>query len=360
MKNNRIIKILQWCIGGMLVLLIGVGSILSPLGTYTVHAASVQIRDAAGVLDGDQVRSTASQLSHPVSISTVRTFEGPKSDFNRNTEQALTGQDAIALGISVEQRYLAIVAGKQAGLSAEQIVQAREAFAQAYGGNAGAHGNHTAATLAALESLQASLGNGGADGIANPLQLVGRVLSNPLTWILLILVLTGISLFILRRLAGPRNAMIPVMGMPWRQRPGPKDEYGRSIDPDSGYVSQRFGSPPSYGSGYDSNGYVGRPMYSPGYPPQGGINSWMAGGLGALGGGFLGYELGRMAGEKEQQTQSENSMNTDTITPLSQGGYESGMSYPADTSGEGPDFGGFGTEGVDFGGGGDFSGGGDW
>ena len=101
-------------------------------------------------------------------------------------------------------------------------------------------------------------------------------------------------------------------------------------------------------------------MYSPGYPPQGGINPWMAGGLGALGGGFLGYELGRMAGEKEQQTQSENSMNTDTITPLSQGGYESGMSYPADTSGEGPDFGGFGTEGVDFGGGGDFSGGGDW
>jgi len=154
--------------------------------------------------------------------------------------------------------------------------------------------------------------------------------------------------------------MIPVMGMPWRQRPGPKDEYGRSIDPDSGYVSQRFASPPSYGSGYDSNGYVGRPMYSPGYPPQGGINPWMAGGLGALGGGFLGYELGRMAGEKEQQTQSEHSMNTDTITPLSQGGYESGMSYSADTSGEGPDFGGFGTEGVDFGGGGDFSGGGDW
>ena len=53
MKNNRIIKILQWCIGGMLVLLIGVDSILSPLGTHTVHAASVQIRDAAGVLDGD-------------------------------------------------------------------------------------------------------------------------------------------------------------------------------------------------------------------------------------------------------------------------------------------------------------------
>jgi hypothetical protein len=360
MKNNRIVKTLQWCMGGMLVLLIGVGGILSPLGTRTVHASSVQIRDDASVLDRDQMRSTASQLSLPVSISTVRTFEGPKSDFIRNTEQALTGQDAIALGIGVEQRYLAIVAGKQVGLSAEQIVQAREAFAQAYGGNAGANSNYTAATLAALESLQASLGNGSADGIANPLQLVGRVLSNPLTWLLLILALTGISLFVLRRFSGPRNAMDPVMGMPWQQSPGPKDEYGRSIDPDTGYVSQRYGSLPSYGSGYDPNGYVGRPMYNPGYPPQGGMNPWMAGGLGALGGGFLGYELGRMAGEQEQQPQSENSMNPDTITPLSQGGYESGMSYPADAFEEGPDFGGLGAEGADFGGGGDFSGGVDW
>jgi len=65
------------------------------------------------------------------------TFSGPKSDFIRSTEQALTGQDAIAIGISVEQRYLAIVAGKQADLNAEQIEQARQAFAKAYGGNAG-------------------------------------------------------------------------------------------------------------------------------------------------------------------------------------------------------------------------------
>ena len=69
---------LQWCIGGMLILLIGVGGILSPLCTHTAHAAIIQIKDDAGILDGDQVRSTASQLSHPVSISTLRTFEGSK------------------------------------------------------------------------------------------------------------------------------------------------------------------------------------------------------------------------------------------------------------------------------------------
>src|SRR5438105_5489325 len=183
MKNNRIVRTLQLGIGGMLMLLIGVSSILLPLGINTVQAASMQIKDDAKVLDVDQVHSTASKLSHPVSISTMRTFNGPKSDFVRSTEQALTDQNAIAIGISVEQRYLAIVAGRQAGLNAEQIEQARQAFAKAYGSNAGANGNYTGATLADLQSLQASLGN---DGIRNPLPSSGSVLSNPLTWLLLL------------------------------------------------------------------------------------------------------------------------------------------------------------------------------
>jgi hypothetical protein len=361
MKNNRIVKTLRRCIGGMLILLIGLGAILLPLSANQAHAASVQVKDDARVLDVDQVRSKASQLSHPVSISTVPTFDGPKSDFIRNTQQALTGQDAIAIGISVEQRYLAIVAGKQVGLNAEQTVEARQAFAQAYGSNAGANGNYTAATLAALQSLQASLGTGSADGIANPLQSLGGVLSNPLTWLLLLLALTGTSFFVLRRFSGQQNTMNPTMGMPWQERPGPKDEYGR-VDPDPGYGQSGYGRPPYSGSGYDPNGYYGRPMYGPGYPPQGGVNPWVAGGMGALGGGLLGYGLGRMAGEHEQQAQGADSMNPDTITPLSQGNYDPGMNYPVGSleSGNGPDFGGFGGEGADFGGGGDFGSGSDW
>ena len=358
MQQNRIVRILQWGIGGMLILLLGLGTILLPLSTHTVHAASVQIKDDARVLDGDQVRSRASQLSHPVSISTLRTFNGPKSDFTKRMEQALSGQDAIAIGISVEQRYLAIVAGKQVGLNTEQIAQARQAFAQAYGSNAGANGDYTAATLAALQSLQASLGNGTADGIPNPLQSFGGALSNPLTWLLLF-ALIGVGFFVLRRSFGQRNMMNPPMGMPWQEKSGPKDEYGR-VDPDPGSGHPGYGRPPSYGPGYDPNGYSGRPMYGPGYPPQSGMNPWAAGGLGALGGGFLGYELGRMAGEHEQQPQGGDSMNSDAITPLSQGGYDPGMNYPADAfiDGDGPDFGGFGGEGADFGGG-DFGSGSD-
>ncbi len=68
------------------MLLIGISSILLPLGINTVQAASVQIKDDARVLDVDQVHNTASKLSHPVSISTVRTFNGPKSDFVRSMD----------------------------------------------------------------------------------------------------------------------------------------------------------------------------------------------------------------------------------------------------------------------------------
>ena len=53
------------------------------------------------------------------------------------------------------------------------------------------------------------------------------------------------------------------------------------------------------------------------------------------------------------------STNPDTITPLSQGSDDPGMNYPTTTFGGGPDFGGFGGEGPDFGGG-DFGGGSDW
>src|SRR5260370_42303666 len=196
----------------------------------------------------------------------MSTYNGPKSDFSRSTEQALTGQNAIAIGISVEQRYLAIVAGKQAGLNAEQIEQARQAFAQAFGSNVGANGNYTAATVAALQSLQASLGN---YGILNPLPSLGRVLVNPLTWLLL-LALIGGAFFVFRRFSGQRNRMIPPMVMTWQERPGPKDEYGR-VDSDAGYGQ------PGYGGAADCRAC----------PPHSRINTLGAGGRGAQGGGFM-------------------------------------------------------------------------
>ena len=42
-----------------------------------------------------------------------------------------------------------------------------------------------------------------------------------------------------------------------------------------------------------------------GNPPGQGINPWAAGGMGAAAGGFLGYELGKEAGEAEAPQQAE-------------------------------------------------------
>src|SRR2546421_12750915 len=92
-------------------------------------------------------------------------------------------------------------------------------------------------------------------------------------------------------------------------------------------------------------------MYGPDYPPQRGMSPWAAGGLGAVGGGLLGYGLGRMAGEHEQQAQGDEFMNPDTMTPFSQGGNDPGMNNPADTFVGGPELVGIGSEGAEFRGG---------
>jgi hypothetical protein len=181
---------------------------------------------------------------------------------------------------------------------------------------------------------------------------------------LLLLALIGGGFLIFRRLLDRRNRMNPPMGMPWQQEDGPKDEYGRSFDPNQSYDHPGYGRPmygpgygnpgygrPAYGPGYDPAGY-GRPMYGPAYPPQMGMSPWAAGGLGAVGGGFLGYELGRMAGEQEQQAQEGDPMNPDQTATLDQGNDDPGM---ADSIGP-FDAGGFGDFDGDFGGG-DFGGG---
>jgi hypothetical protein len=66
-------------------------------------------------------------------------------------------------------------------------------------------------------------------------------------------------------------------------------------------------------------------MYGPGYVPQSGMSPLAAGGLGALGGGLLGYELGQMVGEHEQQAQAGDLMQPEQVTTLAQEGYDPGM-----------------------------------
>jgi hypothetical protein len=176
---------------------------------------------------------------------------------------------------------------------------------------------------------------------------------------LLLVALIGGGFLLARRLFERRNMMNPPMEMPWQSGYGPRDDYGQRIPPDQGFDGPRYGRPmygpgygdpryrrPVYAPSYDPAGY-GRPMYGPGYPQQSGMSPWAAGGLGAIGGGLLGYELGRMAGEHEQQALEGDVGNPDQMATLGTGGYEPGMADSADSY----DAGGFSDFGGDFGGG---------
>lgn len=56
-----------------------------------------------------------------------------------------------------------------------------------------------------------------------------------------------------------------------------------------------YGHPHRYGPGYGEPGYGGYDR-----PHRSGMNPGVAGAIGAVGGGLVGYELGKMEGEQEQ------------------------------------------------------------
>jgi hypothetical protein len=273
-------------------------------GSNTVH-----VYDNAGVLDQGKVQSEASSLQKPMDIYTVNTFSGTKSQFDQATRAKLgNNPDLIVMAVDTVHHHLAIVRGANVPLSSNQITNAVSAFSSNYG-----NGDYTGATVATIGSLRNSLGasvgpSGGGvfSGLLGTLCIVG------------LLILGAILLF----------------GVFFRRRLGFRG-YGRP---------PMYQQPP-YNQGYPPN-YYGPPGYNQGP----GMNPWAAGGLGAAAGGFLGYELGKEAGEREAQGQGQG----DGGWAGASGDFGSG----GGDVGGGGDFGGGGSGDFGGGGGGDFGGGG--
>jgi serine/threonine protein kinase len=127
-----------------------------PTTTTVSHTNVVNISDESQVLNSSQVQSEAEKLPDPINIYTTNTFTGTSADFVQRTISAhLTSKRLIVIAIDTAHRYLAIVSGSSVPLSNSQDNDAVQTFKNAYNSNGG---DYTAATIAAIRSLESSLG----------------------------------------------------------------------------------------------------------------------------------------------------------------------------------------------------------
>ncbi len=281
------------------------------MGAASALADTVYISDQAGVLDDARIQSEGANLAYPLAIYTTNSFSGSQTDFEARTQSHVTSSRLIVIAIDTVHHWFYIKAGSQVPLSNSAAEDAYSAFKSNYN-----NGDYTGATLAAIRSLEGSLSGSSVPGVSSG---AGGLLSSGLGLLccigLLVLIVGGIIFAVTRRRAGQPWGW-GARGVPYQEPMPPPGSY----------------PPGAYPPGY--------------YPPGqgGGMNPWAAGGLGALGGGLVGYELGRMAGEHENQQQGG---------PLIDPGGDFG-------GGAGGGFGGGDPGGGDFGssGGGDVGGGG--
>jgi hypothetical protein len=270
-------------------------------------AAAVNVVDDSHVLDVARVQNEAATLPDPVAIYTTTKLADDKAAFDRETQSKVSGPTVIVIAINTQSRHLAIRSGPRSRVTQTDARTATDAFTSSFRGNS----DYTAATIAALDSMRSAIARSGSRTSGNGSTRTSHR-TTPATYLsgcvclLLVAAVIGLIVFLVRRSGGRRRAA---------RRGGP-----------GGY------GPGGYGpAGYDAPGY-GQPGYG-----SSGVNPWVAGGAGAVAGGVLGYELGRMEGEHEQRQR-------DDYDDRGGGGYDG-------------DYGGGGAD-ADFGGGGDSGGGG--
>jgi len=333
MQNTSVSAIVSWRTKSILATVAACCLLL--LATVNTFASTVNISDAANVLNKSQVQSQASGLGYPISIYTTNNFSGSNSAFAQRTASKITNSNMIVMAIDTNNHFIAIDGGKSVPLGSSQYNDAVQSFKTNYG-----NGDYTSATVASLQTLQTALSSSRSGaGSSNPTPVRNNGLFGGLSSLALccigLLVLGGIAAFVFarRRRAGfgPRGPI----NQP--QAPMYPPNYNQNY-PNQGY-------PPNYGPGYGQ-----------GYNQGGGINPLAAGGLGAVGGGLLGYELGKQQGENEGHRDDNNYGNDNNFNNGDNnfGGGASGTF--GDSSGN--DFGGGASGDFGGGGGGDFGGGG--
>ncbi len=282
------------------------------LSSVTVLANTVNIFDAAHVLNASKVRSAGSKLAYPLDVYTVNNYAGSSQQFDQAVHSRITSPNLIVMGLNTAGRFY-VGGGPDVPLSSSQYNDANRAFTNDYGSSR----NLTSATVASINALHGMFSSSGlgGNGAVSPARGGGI---NPAIWCVALLAIAGLAFFAITRARS--RAAHGLGGLSNR----PATPYGRPYDPN---VNQPYNNP-------SPENY--QPGYGPGTRNQG-MNPLAAGGMGAAAGGLLGYLFGKEQGEQRP--------------PSSQGGqeYYGGGGIGGDR-GAGGDFGSSGDRGA----GGDF------
>jgi hypothetical protein len=260
-------------------------------------AGTVQIQDDAHVLNATAVQNDAATLPVGVYIWATTQDAGSKSAFDTDARNKVNGTFPIVMGINTQSRHESIQIGSQAGLSQRAALAAESSANGAFVSTMQSSHDYTAAVTAALDNLRngfAAAQRGRAPVHRVPARPAGVGAGLLLVMLLIVGAIAAVVIMARRR----RRPGFP---------PGPSTVTG---PPPMG--PPPMGPYPDYGPSYGGPSYGG-PAY--GAPYRSGMGAGTAGAIGAVGGGLLGYELGKMHGEEQQFRQDERMYDPDRGGP---------------------------------------------
>lgn len=285
-------------------------------------AGTVQIQDDAHVLDATRVQNAAATLPVGIYIWTTTQDAANKSTFDSDVRNKVDATFPIAMGVNSQAQHVSIQIGRRAGLSQSAAVAAESQAVTAFVATMRSSHDYTAAAVSATGSLRGNLAaahRGRGTALHSPANSSGG-------GILLIVLLVIGAIVVIALVMGRRR--LSRRGSPW----GARSRMGAGPPPMGSY-------PGEYDQGYGGPGY--------GAPYRSGMGPGAAGAIGAVGGGLLGYELGKSVGEEHQFRQDEMMYDRDR-------GQDDQGDWVVGQDGD------FGNGGSDLSGGDTSGGGGDW
>jgi hypothetical protein len=260
-------------------------------------ASTVQVQDDARVLNTTTVQHDAATLPVGVYIWATTQDADSKSVFDTDVRNKVNTTFPIVIGINTQSHHESIQVSSQAGLSQRAALAAESSANGAFLSTIHSSHDYTKAVTAALDNLRNGFAVAHRGGV--PVQ---RVPAQPAGF--------GVGLLLFMMLIVGVIAVVVIMARRRRRSgfgAGPSMVVGRPP----------MGTYPDYGPSYGGPSYGGPSYGGPGY--RSGMGAGTAGAIGAVGGGLLGYELGKMHGEEQQFRRDEMMYDQDRGVP-SEGG----------------------------------------